>query len=56
MMEVQAPIPPQNLHAKIMGSIAPVPQEGGAKAERARSEPDYKVPLPPPADGRSWMT
>lgn len=56
MTEVLVQIPLQNLLAKIMESTAPAAQEGGVRAERARSEPDYKVPLPPPADGRSWMT
>ncbi|KAI3362716.1 hypothetical protein L3Q82_001780 [Scortum barcoo] len=49
-LEVPVLIPRQNLLAKIMETIALVPQEGGARAERARSEPDYKVPLPLPAD------
>lgn len=56
MTEVQVPTPLQSLHAKIMETIALAAQEGGARAERARSEPDYKAPLPQPADGRSWMT
>lgn len=56
MMGVPVLIPLQNLLAKIMETIALVPQEGEAKAEKARSESDCKVPPPLPADGQSWMT
>lgn len=56
MTEVPVQILLQNLPAKIMETIAPAPQEGELKAERARSESGYKVPLPLPPDGRSWMT